>query len=777
MAFRFLRTAAARIAFACMIVVVGLLAAVVRLDADGQACLRRIVTYEVESKLSKCLSTKQLYNKLTEGKLTNTIKANVNTDLYQSLIKLVSSIAEEKVSPGLPDLRRDHMSTITASNATQLLQALKAAKSGDTIALESGTYSGLKITGLNISGDVTITSKDPGSPAVLTDLTISKSSGLSFNNLEFFVDPTGPGNPFQVNDSRDISFDRVNVHGSLDGNPQNDASAMQIRRSSDVSITNSEFQELANAIVHLDSDNITISGNSFHDLRVDGVRGGGSSFVTISNNYFTDFYRMDGDHPDAIQFWTTNTSTPAHDIIIANNVIDRGDGGPMQGIFIRDETNGALPYSNLQITGNVVIGSMWHGITVYEAANVLVADNIVAGFDDMKARLSLKNVTDVTFTNNKATDYVRLGTVETETETNNNLIAVPTDAGASILNKWLVTHSNPAGSDSGASPPPPVVVSPPSSGSSAGTPPKPVPAPAPAPAPPAPDQQVGTSGADTMVATGGQTKLAGGAGNDVYRISASTTVVSEQAGGGQDLVQSSVSFTLAANVENLELTGRASINGFGNEMSNYMEGNEGSNRLVGNAGNDTLDGGEGVDILEGGVGNDLYIVGATGRWTVIEATSGGTDTIRSMYGVVLPDNVENAVLTGRGGSGVTGNALNNEITGNLGNNRLYGGGGGDTINGDAGNDTIFGETGNDLLKGGQGNDIFVFARGSGADVLTDFTAGDVIDFAAYAKGGVKPVLVDVGADVLIKFDAGNSILLTGLHASDLTNNGGSFTVI
>src|SRR3546814_6684622 len=68
-----------------------------------------------------------------------------------------------------------------------------------------------------------------------------------------------------------------------------------------------------------------LSGNSFHTMRSDGVRGGGTNDVVISNNYFTDFHPVGADHPDAIQLWTTNTTESARNISITGNVFERGD--------------------------------------------------------------------------------------------------------------------------------------------------------------------------------------------------------------------------------------------------------------------------------------------------------------------------------------------------------------------------------------------------------------------------------------------------------------------
>ena len=78
------------------------------------------------------------------------------------------------------------------------------------------------------------------------------------------------------------------------------------------------------------------------------------------------------------------------------------------------------------------------------------------------------------------------------------------------------------------------------------------------------DVLLGGDGNDTMNGGTGIDNMTGGAGNDVYVVDSIFDGTIEAAGGGTDLVQSSVTRTLGANLENLTLTGAGVINGTGN---------------------------------------------------------------------------------------------------------------------------------------------------------------------------------------------------------------------
>ena len=124
------------------------------------------------------------------------------------------------------------------------------------------------------------------------------------------------------------------------------------------------------------------------------------------------------------------------------------------------------------------------------------------------------------------------------------------------------------------------------------------------------DTLSGGDGNDTLDGGTGADIMTGGAGNDVYYVDDAGDQTIELAGEGVDIVRASVSWTLGANIEQLELQGTGNINGTGNELANRLTGNSGNNVLSGLAGVDTILGGDGNDTIIGGAGNDLMTGGA-----------------------------------------------------------------------------------------------------------------------------------------------------------------------
>jgi Ca2+-binding RTX toxin-like protein len=220
----------------------------------------------------------------------------------------------------------------------------------------------------------------------------------------------------------------------------------------------------------------------------------------------------------------------------------------------------------------------------------------------------------------------------------------------------------------------------------------------------------GFEGNDTLNGAGGADTMFGGIGDDTYVVDVVGDVVTENAGEGIDLVQSSITYSLAssAEIENLTLTGTSAINGTGNAKDNILVGNSANNTLTGGAGNDRLDGGTGNDTMVGGTGNDTYVVNISTD-VVTENLNEGIDTVEASatYSIASLANVENLTLTGTSAINATGNAAANVLTGNSGANTLNGGAGIDTLVGGAGNDTYVVDNAGDVIteNASEGTDL------------------------------------------------------------------------
>ncbi|OBC97297.1 putative Ig domain-containing protein [Acinetobacter baumannii] len=231
----------------------------------------------------------------------------------------------------------------------------------------------------------------------------------------------------------------------------------------------------------------------------------------------------------------------------------------------------------------------------------------------------------------------------------------------------------------------------------------------------------GQAGNDTLNGGTGNDTMYGGKGDDTYIVDSTADVISESVNEGTDIVQSSVTYTLVNNVENLTLTGTTAINGTGNALNNLIVGNSAINTLTGGAGDDYLNGGGGADKLLGGTGNDSYVIDNTGD-IVTENAGEGIDTVLSSITYTLGNNLENLTLTGSTAINGTGNALNNVLIGNSAINTLTAGVGDDYLDGGAGADKLLGGIGNDTYVIDNTGDIVTENAGEGIDtVLSSIT--------------------------------------------------------
>jgi len=303
------------------------------------------------------------------------------------------------------------------------------------------------------------------------------------------------------------------------------------------------------------------------------------------------------------------------------------------------------------------------------------------------------------------------------------------------------------------------------------------------------DHLFGNGGNDVLKGGGGADTLYGGEGIDTadYSDSGEGVIVSLAAGGGSGgTAQGDRLFE----IENVG----------GSSYDDTLAGDANANALYGEGGNDVLKGGGGADKLYGGAGDDLLnsdgygdlLDGGTGNDTAnfAESQTGvyvnlgmGRYNAGIQYQPVPPGtpdnivNVENVYGSGKSDQ-IHGSNGDNMLWGNGGGDRLYGWGGNDMIDGGAGKDLITGGAGDDILTGGTENDTFVFNLDGagpvdiGNDVIADFTDGQdliSIDSGIFANfAAVQASMFQIGADVVIVYDADNSITLQNVNAANLS---------
>ena len=298
---------------------------------------------------------------------------------------------------------------------------------------------------------------------------------------------------------------------------------------------------------------------------------------------------------------------------------------------------------------------------------------------------------------------------------------------------------------------------------------------------------------DKLAGAGGDDRLFGGDGGDILRGDEGADIL--DGGAGQDRADyttsdEGVSITLGRSASGGDAEGDVLISIediigsahrdriIGDENDNVISGGAERDKLAGAGGDDRLFGGDGGDILRGDEGADQLDGGAgidVADYTTSDAgvsiTLGRSASGGDAEGDVLT-NIENVtgsahrdrIIGDENDNLISGGAERDKLAGADGDDRLFGGDGGDILRGDRGADQ---------LTGGTGRDSFVFTKGGGADLVTDFEAGnDRLDVRAFDFDDFDAIEGSVrqnGTDVVIELDAaaGDQVTLLGVQVSDL----------
>lgn len=159
----------------------------------------------------------------------------------------------------------------------------------------------------------------------------------------------------------------------------------------------------------------------------------------------------------------------------------------------------------------------------------------------------------------------------------------------------------------------------------------------------------------------------------------------------------------------------------------------GSDSVWAGAGRDSVDAGQGDNTVAGGQGDDAI------------RTWGGRDSIAGGEGddTIFAGSGDDYVVGGAGDDSISGEDGNDSLFGSSGDDTLLGGLGQDSLVGGSGADFLAGGAGDDTMFGGSGGDVFAFDSGFGQDVISDFGAGDKLQFAADINGSGIASATDV----------------------------------
>lgn len=275
-----------------------------------------------------------------------------------------------------------------------------------TLRLAPGRYRRVVIGNISPAAELALQSADGEHPAILAGITVNKARLVTLRDLIVSRAANEPVQNYLVSivASQDVLIQRLRI-SAPGGAERGREYGIMIRGSDRVRVSDCQISGTRYGIGILHSRSISLKGNELHGLQTDGIRGGGVDNLVISENVIGDFEPKPTDHPDGIQLWSTNEKLPAKHITISSNLIVRNRGGIIQGIFIRD-TQRQIPFEDVDIRDNLVIGSMYNGIALAGVTRGTIANNEVIAYPDMKSWIRLSDAQSVDLTDNQAGQFL-----------------------------------------------------------------------------------------------------------------------------------------------------------------------------------------------------------------------------------------------------------------------------------------------------------------------------------------------------------------------------------
>ncbi len=295
--------------------------------------------------------------------------------------------APAPVAPALapPPVGQGVARVFTVSTMAELRTALTEAQhlAGAEIRLASGSYGILDWRSRSYpQGRVRIVAAQGAQP-VFEMVNFSGSSNMLLSGVRV----SGAGRPLlNLLGSSDMVIAGNRFTGAnINQDPWDDTTtAVWLRTARSVTLSHNLFEDMRLAVFVQRASGVTIEHNTIRHVR-EGINVAATTDIDIRNNLFHSFSPdwAAGEHPDAIQFWTTNETTGSSNVRIVENAMLLGGCKAVQGIFIRSETERRtdggpqIRHSNITIQRNVYFGSSRNGLSVSSVDGALVENNVV----------------------------------------------------------------------------------------------------------------------------------------------------------------------------------------------------------------------------------------------------------------------------------------------------------------------------------------------------------------------------------------------------------------
>ncbi|MCA0942162.1 right-handed parallel beta-helix repeat-containing protein [Salipiger pacificus] len=332
--------------------------------------------------------------------------------------------AQTSSSETEPPGATDSQTVLRVAGPQELRAALARARGGEVIALAPGDYGTLGLRGAAAAFDrpLTLRSADPDDRARFERIALRGARNLVLEQLDFHHQPEAGESKLlamlEVRGSGDDPARGITVRGCrfagapvADGVGADPRDAVAVARqqglvtgnyagmgirmqnAEDVAVTGNEVTGVYRGFSLERVAGLEVSGNLVHDVRSDGMTFGQLEHARIERNIVRDLHpwrhaeaEHRGDHPDLMQFWTTNSDAPTRDVVIRGNLLVQravGENDRAQGIFMRnskaeaDDASEEFFFRDLVIEDNVILSAHINALVVGESIGLSVSGNLL----------------------------------------------------------------------------------------------------------------------------------------------------------------------------------------------------------------------------------------------------------------------------------------------------------------------------------------------------------------------------------------------------------------